>query len=61
MLFGSRLKYILGFVGITVTLILVAMCIVRNDKAQPKKAVITFVSAWVALVVISTLEFLDFS
>lgn len=58
MTIGSILKFLLGLVGITTTLVLLVGGLLKKDNKKLKKAGLMFLGTWVILIVLGTIEFL---
>lgn len=57
MAIGTILKFLLGFIGIMVTLILLVMGLLKKDNKKLIKAGLIFIATWVILIALGTIEF----
>lgn len=55
---GSIVKLIFGLVGIALTLYWLTVGLIRKDNRKLKRAGMTFAAIWLALVVLTAIEFL---
>ena len=58
MAIGTILKFLLGFIGIVMVLIFLVMGLIKKDNKKLKKAGLIFISTWVILIILGTIEFL---
>jgi len=58
MAIGTILKFLIGLVGIVLTLILLVMGLMKKDNKKLKKAGLVFIATWAILILLGTIEFL---
>jgi len=58
MAIGTILKFSLGLIGITTTVVLLVIGLLKKDNRKVKKAGLIFLGTWVIVIVLGTIEFL---
>lgn len=57
MVITTILKFLLGFIGIVMTLVLLTMGLVKKNNKKLKRAGSVFVATWVILILLGVMEF----
>ena len=58
MTLGTVIKFILGLIGIIMTIVLLSMGLIKKDNKRLKRAGLIFLGTWLILIVLTAIEFL---
>lgn len=59
MITGGILKFSIGLIGLSLTLLILTWGLIKKDNAKIKRAVIIFAFTWILLLLIGVIEFLS--
>ena len=58
MAIATILKFLLGFMGLVLTIVLLIIGLVKKDNKKVKRAGLIFIATWVILIILGTIDFL---
>ncbi len=59
MITGGILKFSIGLIGLSLTLLILTWGLIKKDNAKIKRAVMIFAFTWILLLLIGVIEFLS--
>ena len=57
MAFGTILKFLIGLIGLILTIVLLITGLVKKDNKKLKRAGLVFIATWVILIILGAIEF----